>query len=95
MASLQHRIGMFCETGRIFRVAGELFSENSWAQVMLGQGLLPRQHHAVAHLMGDAELARFLDGIRASIEQAVAQLPPHQAYVERYIGSTSIRAATN
>ena len=80
-AGLQHRIDLFRETGRVFRVAGELFSENSWAQVMLGQGLVPRQHHTVANLMGDAELARFLDGIRASIAQAVAQMPTHQAYV--------------
>ena len=94
-ASLQHRIELFRETGRVFRVAGELFSENSWTQVMLGQGLVPRQHHPVAHLMGDAELARFLEGIRTSVDQTVSQLPPHQAYVERYIGSTSIRAATN
>jgi tryptophan halogenase len=93
-AGLQHRIDLFRETGRVFRVAGELFSENSWAQVMLGQGLVPRQHHTVANLMGDAELARFLDGIRASIAQAVAQMPAHQAYVERHIGATRTRAAT-
>ncbi|MDO9096186.1 MAG: tryptophan 7-halogenase [Rubrivivax sp.] len=91
-ASLQHRIDLFRQTGRVFRVAGELFSENSWAQVMLGQGLMPKQHHVVAQLMGDAELARFLDGIRASVDQAVVQMPPHQAYVERYIGSARARA---
>ena len=92
-ASLQHRIELFRETARVFRVAGELFTENSWVQVMLGQGIVPRQHHAVAHLMGDAELSRFLDGIRTSVDQAVSQLPPHQAYVERYLGPTRPRAA--
>ena len=86
-ASLQHRIDLFRETGRVFRVAGELFAENSWIQVMLGQGLVPGQHHPVAHLMGDAELARFLEGIRTSVEQTVSKLPPHQAYVERYCGT--------
>ena len=86
-ASLQHRIALFRETGRVFRVAGELFAENSWIQVMLGQGLAPRQHHRVADLMGDAELARFLDGIRSTVAQAVAPLPPHQTYVEQYCSS--------
>ena len=86
-ASLQHRIDLFSETGRVFRTAGELFSENSWVQVMLGQGLVPRQHHAVAQLMGDAELVRFLAGMRASVDDAVAQMPAHQAYVERYLGA--------
>jgi tryptophan 7-halogenase len=85
-ASLQHRIDLFRESGRVFRTAGELFAENSWTQVMLGQGLWPRQHHPVAHLMGDTELSAFLGDIRASVDRAVAAMPSHQAYVERYCG---------
>ena len=52
--SLRHRIDLFRETGRVFRVPNELFAENSWIQVMLGQGIEPQQHHPVADLMGDA-----------------------------------------
>ncbi len=37
-ASLAHRINLFRETGRVFRGPNELFGENSWIQVMLGQG---------------------------------------------------------
>jgi tryptophan halogenase len=84
--SLQHRIDLFRETGRVFREPNELFAENSWIQVMLGQGIMPRTHHQTADLMGDAELAAFLNGIRDNISRTVAQLPPHQAYVEQYCG---------
>ena len=83
-ASLQHRIDLFRETGRVFRIPNELFAENSWIQVMLGQGIMPAGHHQTADLMGDAELARFLDGISGTIERTVAQLPGHEAYVRRY-----------
>lgn len=83
-ASLRHRIELFRQTGRVFRVPNELFAENSWIQVMLGQGITPQQHHPVADLMGDAELAQFLDGIRSNVDRTVRQLPTHQAYVERY-----------
>jgi len=83
-ASLRHRLELFRETGRVFRVPNELFAENSWIQVMLGQGIEPQQHHPAADLMGDEELSRFLDGIRNSVERTVAQLPAHQAYVEQY-----------
>ena len=83
-ASLRHRIELFRETGRVFRVPNELFAENSWIQVMLGQGILPRQHHPIADLMGDAELSRFLGDIRAMVDRTVRQLPAHQAYVESY-----------
>ncbi|MEK8033968.1 tryptophan halogenase family protein [Ideonella sp. DXS29W] len=85
--SLKHRIDLFRETGRVFRMQNELFAENSWIQVMLGQGITPQQHHQVADLMGDQELAGFLDGIRQQVNRTVAQLPPHQAYVKQYCAS--------
>ena len=83
-ASLQHRIDLFRETGRVFRTEGELFAESSWLQVMLGQGMMPEQHHQTADLMGDAELSKFLNSIRNGIEQTVRQMPSHQAYVQRF-----------
>jgi tryptophan halogenase len=86
--SLRHRIELFRETGRVFRIPNELFAENSWIQVMLGQGIMPQQHHQTADLMGDAELSQFLDGIRAAVDRTVMQLPTHQAYLERYCGAS-------
>ncbi len=86
-ATLRHRLELFGQTGRIFRTAGELFTENSWAQVMLGQGLLPRQQHPVVDLMGHAELARFLGEQRDAVARAAAALPAHAAYVRRWCGA--------
>jgi tryptophan halogenase len=83
-ASLQHRIDMFRESGRVFRVPNELFAENSWIQVMLGQGLTPGQHHHIADLMDDVELNGFLEEIRGRVERTLAQLPQHADYVARY-----------
>jgi tryptophan 7-halogenase len=82
--TLRHRLAMFRETARLFRGAGELFGEHAWAQVLLGQGLLPEAHHPVVALMGEAELARFLEDIRAQVARTVRALPAHQAYVARY-----------
>ncbi len=89
-ASLKHRIDLFRDNGRVFRVPNELFAENSWVQVMLGQGILPQHHHQAADLMGDAELSRFLGGIQSSVDRTVAQLPLHQAYVEKYCGAAKV-----
>jgi len=83
-ASLQHRIDLFRESGRVFRSPHELFAENSWIQVMLGQGITPAQHHPIADLMSDAELNGFLEEIRGQVERTVAQLPAHADYVARY-----------
>lgn len=89
-ASLQHRIDLFRETGRVFRGPNELFAENSWIQVMLGQGIMPKHHHQSADLMGDAELSRFLDGIKSSIDRTVAQLPTHQTYFQKYCSAAKV-----
>ncbi len=90
-ASLRHRINLFRETGRVFRLPNELFAENSWIQVMLGQGIMPEQHHQVADLMDDEELAQFLGDIRSNVERTVQQLPKHQAYLDQYCKAPDVR----
>lgn len=82
--SLQHRIDLFRETARVFKIPNELFGENSWIQVMLGQGLIPEQYHQTVDVMSDQELTRFMEGIRTHVEKTVARLPNHQAYVDQY-----------
>jgi tryptophan halogenase len=63
--SLRRRIDLFADSGRVFRLPNELFAENSWVQVVLGQGIHPRQHHQSADVMGDDELRGFSPGSRA------------------------------
>ncbi|MFP5390248.1 MAG: tryptophan halogenase family protein [Gammaproteobacteria bacterium] len=82
--TLRHRIALFRETGRVFRVPAELFAENSWIQVMIGQGLVPDSHHQSADLMPDEELRGFLDSISNRVDHIVRQLPQHKEYVRRY-----------
>jgi tryptophan halogenase len=82
--TLAHRIELFRKTGRVFRKHTELFAENSWIQVMLGQGIEPEQYHRVVDVMDDEELDRFLKQIKSNVESTVSQLPEHQAYVEQY-----------
>ncbi len=82
-ASLRHRIELFRESARVFRPSDELFAENSWIQVLMGQGVMPRGHHPVADLMGPAELAQFLGDIELRVSRTAAGLPSHQAYVEQ------------
>ena len=82
--SLADRIRLFRETGRVFRVREDLFQENSWIQVMLGQGIMPEQFHQITNVMSDDELTRFMTGIRSRVQSTVSKLPGHQAYVDQY-----------
>jgi tryptophan halogenase len=85
--TLAHRIRLFKETGRVFRLHNELFAENSWLQVMLGQGIVPDQYHPVVDVMDAEELDRFLKDVKSNVDTTVAQLPEHQAYIEQYCKS--------
>ena len=82
--TLRHRIELFRETGHVFRVPDELFAENSWIQVMMGQGVSPRQYHRTADVMEEADLRRFLDDIRRQVLGSVQQIPAHMDYLRSY-----------
>jgi tryptophan halogenase len=87
--SLAHRIDLFRKTARVFKEPNELFAENSWIQVMLGQGIVPEHYHPVTGVMDDEELTRFMQGIKKKVEETVAKLPRHQSYVEQYCKTTA------
>ena len=88
--SLTHRIELFKQTGRVFKIPTELFGENSWIQVMLGQGLIPEQYHPIVNMMDDEELEKFLSGIHGSVRDFVKQLPEHQRFINHYCRASGI-----
>ena len=91
--TLEQKIELFRETGRVFRKNEELFAENSWIQVMMGQGIRPRSYHPIAEKLRDDELERLLATIRESVTRTVATLPEHSAYVANYCGAPRAEAA--
>jgi tryptophan halogenase len=91
--SLQHKIELFRETGRVFRKNEELFVENSWVQVLMGQGVVPQHYHPIAAKLRPDELERFLTMLRETVGRTVAGLPEHHAYISSYCGAAVERAA--
>jgi tryptophan halogenase len=88
--TLAHRIQMFRNTARSFRVREDLFKENSWIQVMLGQGIMPEQYHPVVDVMSEEELTRFMQDIKKRVDNTVAKLPQHETYVKQYCKASSL-----
>ncbi|MGN6818275.1 MAG: tryptophan halogenase family protein [Sphingomonas sp.] len=85
--TLAQKIELFRETGRVFRRNEELFAENSWVQVMMGQGIMPRAYHPIAEKLRADELDALLGNLRDTVARTVASLPEHGAYVARYCGA--------
>jgi tryptophan halogenase len=91
--SLTQKIELFRETARVFRRNDELFQENSWVQVMMGQRIMPSAHHPIAAKLTNEELSGLLAMIREGIERTVASLPDHHAYLAHYCGAPIASAA--
>lgn len=91
--SLEQKIELFRETGRVFRKNEELFVENSWVQVMMGQGVMPSSYHPIATRLRDDELDHFLAMLRESVGKTVRSLPDHHAYVASYCSAAGGKAA--
>jgi tryptophan halogenase len=81
---LAHRIQHFRDTARIMLRQGELFAENSWVQVMMGQGILPASHHPITRNMDDRALGDFLSGIRKDVARTLMKLPQHQQFIDGF-----------
>ena len=80
---LAERVELFKKTGRVFRKNNELF-DDSWMQVMIGQGLIPESYHPIVNNMSDEELKRFLDHIKNNINSTVGQLPNHSGFIDKF-----------
>ncbi|MCE4554434.1 DUF6445 family protein [Roseateles cellulosilyticus] len=81
---LKHRVQHFRDTGRIMLRQGELFAENSWVQVMMGQGITPASHHPITRNMDDRNLADFLGDVRKDVARTLMKLPKHQQFINQF-----------
>ena len=81
---LQHRLDLFRDTGIVFEAERDIFRENSWIQVMMGQGIEPKSYHAIVDMMGDQELRQFMQIQRRKVDVLLNQLPGHREFVNRY-----------
>ena len=86
--SLSHRIELFKDTACVCLTETELFRIDSWTQVMLGQGIMPKHYHQIVDNMTDTDLKRFLAGLKQMVDKQVAQMPSHQDFIDQYCKST-------
>ncbi|MDP4575982.1 tryptophan 7-halogenase [Qipengyuania sp. G39] len=82
--TLTEKVELFRSNGQIFREDDELFTETSWAAVMMGQGVMPGSRNAMADSVGPDVMGGEVDGIEQSIRWLVERLPAHGDYLARY-----------
>ena len=82
--TLTQKIELFKATGQIFREEDELFTETSWAAVMMGQRIPMMGHNPVADTMDMARTKAELDEMEHSIRFVVQNMPSHQQFLAQY-----------
>jgi tryptophan halogenase len=81
--TLNQRFDLFRSSGRFFKHSAlELFAEESWVQVLIGQGL---EMHAdpVTQFVEDEELTAFLSDIAETIGEVAEEMPDHGEFVSQ------------
>ena len=87
--SLTERLDLFRSSGRFFkRGAQELFAEESWVQVLLGQGF-EMNSDPVTQFVPAEELVGFLGDLAEVIEDVADKMPDHAAFLAMLPPSSS------
>lgn len=81
--TLKRKIALFAENGSLFREQNDLFLESSWLQVMLGQGIVPKDYHPLANSYSETQLKQMLQTMLAIKRDPLEKLPLHDAFLQR------------
>lgn len=81
--TLADRIALWRRSAHVPRYGFGLFLEPSWVAVLLGQNIVPEGWDQRADLPDGAALDRAFETLRRSIDDRVAAMPDHAAYLQR------------
>ena len=79
--SLAKKMALFSESAKTFREQDELFTEIAWQQVMIGQGLIPKDYHPFVDSLSDEQLKDLLASLKTLIDKTVDKMPSHDAFI--------------
>jgi tryptophan halogenase len=80
-SSLEHTLLQWRERGRLPFFEEETFARDSWAAVLIGQGVIPRRMDPLLTSIPERESARSMEQLRSAIRSAVRQAPPQGSYL--------------
>jgi tryptophan halogenase len=82
--SLAQRLELFRESAYAYQTSDDLFSVDSWVFVMVGQRLMPREHHHMTAMLGEQRIRKALENLKRTYAQAVSGMPMHKEFLRKY-----------
>ena len=92
-SNLRYKMAHFRRYGRFVSEGQELFQENSWLAVYIGQLIWPERYDPLADARDPAELLQQLKAIRELVSAAAESLPSHRQFIERHCRASEARPA--
>jgi tryptophan halogenase len=87
--TLREKIALFEEAGLFVREEDEPFLDDSWAQVMLGQGIVPRAWSPLADNVPAEDIGPFLASLANACRTKAGALPSHRQAIVRLAGASA------
>lgn len=85
--TLAEKIRLFREAGLVIREEDELFLDESWGQVMIGQDILPTGWSPLADNVPGEDIGPFLESVAKSYRLKAETLPTHREFVEAMVAT--------
>jgi tryptophan halogenase len=79
--TLTEKLTLFRRDGQFVREDDELFLDDSWGQVMIGQGVMPQGWSPLADNVEGADLGPFLASLANAYRTKAGTLPEHRSFV--------------
>jgi len=85
---LTRKIELFRANGSLFQDQLDIFQDASWLQVMLGQGVVPRDYHPLADSISDEQLREKLANTKKLKMEPLSKIPGHDQFLEMFCGKS-------
>ena len=88
--ALKSYMELFAADGQFFRNGDELFGLTSWVQVMLGQGIYPRNYHPAVDWVRDEDMLALVGHVEKVVAGNVQLMPQHEEFVRRCCAASGV-----
>lgn len=80
---LAQKLGLFESQARVLELDEELFADSAWIATYFGQGVTPRNYHALADDLDKAEVRDRLGAMRKMMRAAAEAMPGQRALLDQ------------
>lgn len=92
--SLRYRVEVFRRRGLLPKRVDDIFIEQNWVAVLLGQGIVPDRADPLVDQTSLEQIQKGFGEFRTTVAQTAQAMPPHKAFVQNYCREPAAHAGT-